>query len=379
MCIQYIPIEGDGISSFKFAAMTLCPLIWILNIKTFSKSFVICLLYIIAISYSSLYNYESFRLSTYGYKLSFVVIFMMAYDLVYINKILKLLDFESFIKKLIFVLVIVLIVQQIAIILGIRKLEIINFYYFLDRGIGANSLTLEPSHTARILTVLALVYLRILEVKFGKKLDIKKAFRYNKKIFIGFLWSMITMGSGTAFVGLAILATYFIKIGNLIKISFIFVLIYTIAININYKPLKRVIASIEAITTFDNEKIKEADGSAALRILPVINTFKEIDINNSKTWFGYGIDSNSSVEALGTKRTAGDFKDYGLITYISSFILVFTLCIRKFFSTETLIFVTLLGAGISNIAYVWGILMIFSTIRFFKKNNSKQRISDYLS
>ena len=368
MCIQYIPIEGVGISDFKFGAMILCPLIWFLNFKTFSKSFVVCLLYIIAISFSSLYNFESFRLSSYGYKLAFVVMFLMAYDIVYIRKALNIIDFENFVKKLIFAFVIVLVLQQIAIIVGIRKLPIINLLGYLNRGIGANSLTVEPSHTARILTVLALVYLRTQEIKFGKKLDIKKAFRYNKKIFIGFLWSMITMGSGTAFVGLAILATYFINTKNLIKISFIFVLIYTIAININYEPLDRAIASIESVTTFDNEQIKEADGSAAIRILPVLNTFSELELSYSQTWFGYGIDSNDSTELLGERRTVGDLKDYGLITYILSLILVFSLAIRKFYCVETLIFVLLLGAGINNISYIWGILLIFTTMRYFQLN-----------
>lgn len=379
MCIQYIPIEGNGISDFKFGAMILSPLIWFLNIKTFSRSLVICLLYIIAISFSSLYNFESFRLSTFGYKLSFIVMFLMAYDLIYIKKVLNLLDFESFVKKLIFAFVIVLILQQIAIIIGIRRLEIINFYYFLDRGIGANSLTLEPSHTARILTVLTLVYLRILEIKFGKKLNIKEVFRYNKKIFIGFIWSMVTMGSGTAFVGLAILATYFISRANLIKVSFIYALIFIVISNISYEPLDRAIASIESVTTLDNEQIKEADGSAAIRILPVLNTFSELDLSYSKTWFGYGIDSNTSTELLGETRSAGDLKDYGLITYILSFVLVFSLCIRKFYSIETLIFLSLLGAGINNLAYIWGILMLFSTVRFFQGHNRKQRISDILN
>ena len=228
----------------------------------------------------------------------------------------------------------------------------------MDRGIGANSMTIEPSHTARVLTVLALVYLRIQEIKFGKKLDVKKIYRLNKKIFIGFIWSMVTMGSGTAFVGLAILTTYFISTKNIIKISFFFTTIYIVSVNINFKPLERAIASIESVSTFDNEKIKEADGSAAQRILPVINTFRGIDFSSSNSWFGYGIDSNKSTELYGKTKTVGDLKDYGLLTYILSLVLVFSLIIKKFSSIETLIFVSLLGAGIANLAYIWGIFFI---------------------
>ena len=270
--------------------------------KPFLNPFFVCLLYIIAISFSSLYNYESFRLSSYGYKISFIFLFIMAYDLIYIKKALKFIEFENFVKKIIFVFVIVLFLQQIAIIIGIRRLEIINFYYYLDRGIGANSLTLEPSHTARVLTVLALVYLRILGLKFKKKLNIKEVYLNDKKIFFGILWSMISMGSATAIIGLAILALYFISRRNLIKVVFIFAILYTIITNIKYEPLERALASIESVTTFDNEKIKEADGSAALRILPVLNTFSKIDLSSVNVLFGFGIDSNASEDLLGVTK-----------------------------------------------------------------------------
>jgi hypothetical protein len=376
MVTQYMPIEGDAISNFKFGAMTLCPLIWILNFKTFSKSSIICLLYITSFSFSSLVNYESFRLSTYGYKLSFVFMFIMAYDLIYIKKALNLLAFEDFIKKLIFVFVFVLILQQIAIIFGITRLEIINLFYFLDRGIGANSLTLEPSHAARILTVLILAYFRILEIKFGKKLNLDEIFRYDKKLFIGFIWSMLTMGSGTAFICLAILSMYFIRGKSIIKISFIFAFLYLISVNTSYEPVERAIATIESATTFDNNKIIEADANAAQRILPLINTLRGLDFSDSNVWYGKGIDSNISEELYSEAKTVGDIKDYGLISYVLSLVLVFSLCIRKFFSIETLIFVTLLSASVVNIPYNWGILIILCAVRFFQEHNSKQRISD---
>ena len=213
---------------------------------------------------------------------------------------------------------------------------------------------------------MALVYLRILTIKFGKKIEINEVFRYNKKIFILFLWSMITMGSATAFIGLAILVFYFFKINTLLKFSLISTLIFITVVNINFTPFQRAIASLESVITFDNEAIVEADGSAALRIIPVFNTLKAIDINNSKIWLGNGIDSNISSEMLGETRTAGDFGDYGLISYILSFFLVFTLCIKKFFSLETVVFLSLCGAGIANIAYVWGILLLFTIMRYFQ-------------
>jgi len=53
---------------------------------------------------------------------------------------------------------------------------------------------------------------------------------------------------------------------------------------------------------------------------------------------------------------------------VLSLLFVGACCIYKPLSLETLIFVLLLGAGIGNIAYVWGILMLFTTSKYFLLN-----------
>ena len=57
-----------------------------------------------------------------------------------------------------------------------------------------------------------LVLLRMHEVKWGRaNLTFFRLYKGNKWVILGFLWCMLTMGSGTAFIGLAILSLYFIK------------------------------------------------------------------------------------------------------------------------------------------------------------------------
>ena len=73
MCVQYVPIEGPDISLFKFGAMIICPFILFLNFSNFTRGIFICFLYVLSFSFSSFYNFESFRLSTYGYKLSYLI------------------------------------------------------------------------------------------------------------------------------------------------------------------------------------------------------------------------------------------------------------------------------------------------------------------
>ena len=369
MCVQYIPIEGDGASYVKFAAMCLTPLIWLNMFKTFSKVFILGGIYLIAIVFSVLYNSDSFRLSTVGYKIAFVVMFIMYYDLIYFNRALTIHDFIKFLKALIAAFFICLVLQQLAIIIGIRSMPIINFTTYLNRGIGSNSLSLEPSHAARILTVLMIVLVRMYEVKWGSRnLTLTRLYKENKWIFLGFLWSMLTMGSGTAFAGLAILGLYFIKRQYLIYSSVLILLFYISIPYINYEPFDRAKSSIEASITLDREAIIEADFSAASRIVPLIDTFSYLDLNNIDTWLGKGVDTNASYEYLSEETTIGNISDYGLVCFIISLIFVFMCCINKIWSLETLIFVFLLSLTVANVAYVWGILMLFTTSKYFYKS-----------
>lgn len=105
-----------------------------------------------------------------------------------------------------------MILQQIAILVGLRSFWFINLdnQFFLDID-KLPSLTLEPSHTARILTVAMLCYLRCIEIDNGGIRPTLFALfdKEHRLVIILFLWAMLTMGSGTAFVGLAILSLYF--------------------------------------------------------------------------------------------------------------------------------------------------------------------------
>ena len=90
-----------------------------------------------------------------------------------------------------------------------------------------------------------------------------------------------------------------------------------------------------------------------------------MDLTEKETWFGKGIDVNVLEDALSKEITIGGISDYGLISYIISLIFVFGCCIKKLFSIETLIFIILMGAGIGNIAFGWGGLMLFTTATYF--------------
>mgnify|MGYP001202661806 CR=1 FL=1 len=376
MCVQLIPIEGYGVSNVKFAAMCVSPFIWINSFKTLSKAFIWGGIYLLAVLFSVIYNSDSFRLSTVGYKTAFVIMFIMYYDLIYSNRALTLNYYIKVLRTLILAYTICLVAQQLAIIVGVHSLPIINLMYYLNRGIGSNSLALEPSHAARILTVLMLVLMRMYKAKFGSsKLKLSELYKENKWVILGFLWSMLTMGSGTAFVGLAFLSLYFIKKQTALIISLVFLVFYFSIPYIDFKPFNRAKVVFEASLTLDKETVMDADDSAASRILPMINTIIELDFTEKETWFGKGIDANIIETTNSKDQIIGDISDYGLICYIISLIFVFVCCVNRIWSLETLIIIFLLGAGIGNIAYNWGILMLFTTSKYFSsiiRINSQQ-------
>ena len=357
--------------------MCVSPLIWLITFKTFSKAFVWGGIYLLFILFSVIYHIDSLRISTVGYKVTFVLMFIMYYDLIYFNRVLSLIDFIKFLRTFILAFVICLVLQQMAIIAGLQSLPLINLMGYLGRGIGSNSLTLEPSHTARILTVLMLVLLRMHEVKWGRtNLTLSRLYKENKLVVLGFLWSMITMGSGTAFVGLAILSLYFIKKQNIVIILLLGFVFYLSIPFIKYEPFNRAKDTLDAAITLDQKKVIEADNSASARIVPLLNTFTYLDIKNADTWLGKGIDTNSSSEYLSAENTIGDITDYGLISFIISLIFVFVCCIKKIWSLEAAIFILLLGAAIGNIAYVWGVLMLFTTSKYFLINAKTIKIHE---
>ena len=373
MSIQYIPLEGNGVSYLKFSLMCASPLIWFLNFKTFSKGFILGLIFIVSIIFSSIYNEQAIRFSSLGYKIAFIVMFIMYYDLIYVRHALRLDTFKKFIKNLIYAYALCLIIQQLFIIIGVTEFSLINLTRFLNRDLGANSLALEPSHSARILTAAMLVFIRLEEAtSVEHKLIFKSFYKNNKKLLLIFFWCMLTMGSGTAIIGLLILSTYFIKKQYLLGLIPVLLLLIVIIPQIDYEPVERVKNIILALGTLDTNYMIATDSSASARIVPFINTISFIDFTETSTWLGNGIDTGLNVDYLSEEQFIGGITDYGLICYLASLFLFFGCCTKKIFSIETLVFVVLLATTINNVAYVWGILLLFSTSKYFINNSLKK-------
>lgn len=368
--IQYIPLESrSGVSMVKVAVMAICPIVFFLKTFKLTKIFFWMAAYYGLVMLAAWMYPETFRASTVIYLAMFIFMFITFHNLIYIEEKFSYELFLSVVKGLLMAFTICLILQQISISLGRVQMPIINLTQVLERGIGANSLSFEPSSAARTMAVLFLAMLRLYEIKFGHAPTVKELFLEARWPLLGFLWSMLTMGSGTAFVALALLAFYFIKRNYALTILPILIITYFFIPYIDFAPLQRAYEAVNAAMTLDTDDIIETDSSAAVRIAPMINTITNLDFMDFQTWFGHGIDYGLSFTNAAERmknRMLGGISEYGLLSFIVMQFVIFSCVIKKVISVETLLWIFLFGLTFANISYTWGAMMIFATIRYFQ-------------
>lgn len=377
-CIQYIPIESRaGVSWLKVAVMAICPIILFLKTAKISNALYLTTIYLSVIWIVSLIHYETFRASTLIYTTLFLLLYTTYYNLLYCIHVFDIDFFIKLLKGLILAYAVCLVIQQCFILIGIVQFPIINLVQVLNRSIGANSLSFEPSSSARIMAVAYLGLLRMYQLKIGRLPKTKELFQELRWPSISFLWAMLTMGSGTAFVALGILSILFVKKQYLLSIVPVLVTIYFITSYIEFEPLQRARKVVEVTFTLETESVIEADGSAATRITPLINTLKNINLFNLNSWIGYGADYikrfRGPVEQM-RGQMIGRIQEFGLFSFIIMQILIFSCVIRKVLSVETLLWIFLFGMTFGNVSYTWGAIMIFTAVRYFQEQHEQESL-----
>lgn len=368
MCVAILPLEGWGVSKIKVAAMAAAPLIILIKVPVLTKAALWGTVYLLYVVFDLLLQGLPFRASTIIYLIMFVLMFVMYNNLIYTEAFT--IDFYiKLIKYMLYAFIICIILQQLLVLAGIRYFPLLNLmgqpYLSVTR---VNSLTWEPSSSARIMTVSFLAFMKTNEIKYGTPLTIRKLFGNYKWLTFGFLYAMVTMGSGTAFVGLAILSLYFLKKQYITFIIPVLLASYFIIPLINYEPLNRAMNAFEIILSDDPHRIAKDDTSAAVRMKPLINTFTNIDLTDKKTWFGEGTDASQKYSIRTKdfdKQMMSGINDYGLIGFILGVILIASCCLTRFLSIETLLLFILVGLTINNISYIWGIYMIWVPVKYF--------------
>lgn len=372
MNVQIVALEGYGVSSIKVGVMALALPILLLKKLYFQRVLLWGLAFWFFCFYITLLKGDM-RFSTIGYMGMFILAFIAYYNFIY-SGAFSLEYFIKILRRLILAYCLVLIMQQLSMLVGLRSIWFINLdnQHFLSLE-KLPSLSIEPSHSARLLTAMMLGYLRSVEILGGHRLNIHQLFSKKYRVIsVFFLWTMLTMGSGTAFIGLAILSLYFIHRQSVIYMAPALFLVFFIVQSLGeFTQLDRAVSVANATLTADIEVINATDGSAADRIMPIVNTFTRTDLFDRTTWIGKGTYSEEyqKMSWIYTDLKIGIVDQYGLLAFFLSLILVYKFMIRKFLSVETLIFLLLFGFSLNNFYYIWGAMLVFTTVRFFQIQN----------
>ncbi len=365
--IYYMPIDSFAMNApIKMALMVSSIFVLIFYSFKASKALIIGCIYLIYQYIVASFHPESFRWSTYIYSILLVLTYVSFYNLVFIEKVFKIDHFIKICKWFMMLYFVVCIVQQVALLLGLSYFPAINLWKILDRNIGCNSLSVEPSTFARFMLVFYYAYVKCHEYKRDEgPFTLRELFRGEHKwVTIRFLWMMLTMGSGTAFVCLILFSLYFVRWHNWYYVIPVLAISYALIQASGIEQLDRATSVINATTTLDKDAIQEADGSGASRISPLINSLNA-DFSKKETWLGHGTDYSRGKFFA---QTGTLFDDYGFIFYIITLIFTFS-CTYNFWSLGCVFMFAGVGGGIgSNIQYLWELAMVMTCVRYFYEN-----------
>lgn len=368
MSIQIEPLEGNGVSVVKVAAMCLAPLVLLFRGFFLSRAVAIGTVALVWIFGCMYFQFSNPRIETMGYLAMFIVSFMTFYNLV-AKGAFSIDFFLRLIQAILFAYIGVLLLQQIASIGKLAPLPFINLWYEPIPAMKCPSLALEPSHSARIMTAAFYAFLKVSELKNKSPLSIRQLFGNHMLLTCGFIYAMLSMCSGTAVIGLALLSLYFLrKKYVLFLIPAAAALCFFLPQLEEMEQVERVQRTFDAAATFDAEEVAKADLSASFRVIPLINLFK-MDFSDKATWLGHGTAESFDAYYLESylNRVPSNVYEYGLITYVMAQIFIFVCCIPGFFSIATLIyFIMCTLIGFPNMAVFWSVYMIFACVKHFQ-------------
>ena len=376
MSTLLVVIEGLTVSPLKVTVMVVSCFIFLFRVPYFSKAVWGSVVYWGVCFLTALLNGEV-RFSTLGYLGLFLIAYIVFYNLIYIGTF-TLVQFKSLLKSLLIAYCIVLLCQQLCILVGIRNVPILNLvgfdYYAWDK---LPTLSCEPSHTARIISASMLGYIQCLEIETQARISFRKLFdKENRIVTFSYLWLVLTMGSGTGWIGFVILCLYFIRLKSFLYIIPLFAGLFLILQYSGNKQFLRASSVFKATISGDVTSIYEADGSGAIRVVPLVNTLTDIDLTDADSWIGKGTYLEKSTDVSESKwtdltRKIAIVEQYGLLGLLSSIFFFYLCVVRRFFSLETVYFVVLLLCSLGNEYFTWSMLFVFTAMRYFKDQEVK--------
>lgn len=318
-------------------------------------------------------NSSSFRFSTVMFTTLYVVSYI-AYMKSLNRGFFSLEKYIFFLRAVIIAYFCMLVIQQLCVLFDFPVLNANN--YSPHNAWKLNALSAEPSHSARIIGILMYSHLIMTELVNGKKFTLINYVMKDKLLMLSFLWSSLTMGSGTAFLMLALL------ILRLFHLKDIWLMILLIGIggvvvsNLDMQAFERFTNFATAVMSLNNEKMILADHSASVRVVPFIIAADKLNIFSLSGIIGNGIDFTKSFMSIEFPGVKDDFTGGGLLSFALEFgwplclIFLYVTFKQMVINTEPLTFVFwFIFIAISGInePLLWFSLFLLSTNKYFKR------------
>ena len=316
------------------------------------------------IFFPAIFHYETIRWSTVLYSCMFCL-FFMSFVRVLMFSSFTLDNFQQLLRGLLYAYCVVLIIQQVCVLFGLPIFNVSN-YSILDPW-KLNSLSPEPSHSARMIAVIMCIYLTI-QIEINKEYTLSQSWKESKKPWFAFLYSAITMGSGTALFLMFLTITRLISLKRLS--SFILVALVMVVLLFAFsenKTMERVRKTFIATLSLNEQEIIEADHSASFRIVPNIQGAKAVKIRSLDDFVGHGVDADTRlIEPLPSveKGNAGGFTmwiNYGVIAQLIWWFFTLSICFGSIRHVLSLFiwFFCIFSYGGLNSQIVWFTLVVF--------------------
>tara|TARA_B110000240_G_C13498361_1_gene452713 strand:+ start:815 stop:2032 length:1218 start_codon:yes stop_codon:yes gene_type:complete len=322
-----------------------------------------------------LFHPETMRWSTVLYSMMFGFTFI-AFGQLLRQEYFSILHYIIILRYLIYAYFIVLLIQQFCVLTGLPIFNLSN--YDLNEPWKLNSLSAEPSHSARIVSLLMYSYITIKELVTNRKYSFKFDLEKDKWVWIAFIWTMVTMLSATAILFIMIVLLKFLRFKTIFPFFILTIIFIFSGSSIQNKSVQRTNNVILATLTLNESAILKADHSAAMRIVPSIVAGKKIGLNSLNDWFGNGVDFTVSfisdeVPGLPEGTSGGGmfqiWLEYGFISFALFVVFSLSNTYRKRDYLSFLYWFLLVFAYGVNNQIVWLCIVLLYTNKYFYKKN----------
>lgn len=323
---------------------------------------------------------ETFRGSTLSYTMMFAATFIV-YIRILNCSAFRFKSYLKLIKIILFSYFFVLIIQQVCVFANV---PIFNFILGDSSELKLNSLSPEPSHSARIVIFLFYSFICMRELELQRRYRLLRDGLSDRRVWFCFLYTMLTMGSSLAYLLLGLLLLRFVSVPAVFwGGGAILVLLLLPIQGFDIVPLDRALNFSSALLTSSPDNLAFVDHSASIRVLPIFHYLEQTQLFSFDFWFGKGIDYNIKIfpmliHGVPEGTAIGGifptlFLNHGTVAGIFLVLMIYKNCLFRFISYSAFLgFVVVFACGL-NTQIPWLVFMLLAANLFFEQNKMGAR------